>query len=120
MSEVDRLNKEYRDSMFAQNKISTKGSAETNLIKRRVNTIARRKTIIANSSRKRRMELDKEIKAAEENPIENIISTQDVLLRILMAKGETEFVAESLLFRETISKTLYTESIVQAARSSRH
>ncbi|CUS23544.1 LAQU0S10e02850g1_1 [Lachancea quebecensis] len=117
-SEADALNRDYRKSMFGVNHHEGDGPRRANSNLRRANTLARKRTIIANSSRKRRLEVDKEIKASEENPAENIVSTQDVILRILIAKGEAEFVLESLSLRERVSKALRTEQIVKAAKKS--
>ncbi|SCV01246.1 LANO_0F10836g1_1 [Lachancea nothofagi CBS 11611] len=118
--ELEGLNQEYRKLLFEANDIEVRDQKHARYLGKRAKSVARRKTVLANASRKRRVELDKEIRAAENNPLETNIATQDILLRILIAKGEADYVMGSLEFRDSLTKALFTEKIVKAARSSHH
>ncbi|SCV04451.1 LAME_0H18536g1_1 [Lachancea meyersii CBS 8951] len=120
-AEAETLHQEYRNLLFSTNdNKDAQNDTAPKLLGKRTKSIARRKTVLANASRKRRVQLDKEIEAAENNPLDSVTATQDILLRILIAKGETDYVARSLELRESLNKALFTENIVKAARSSHH
>ncbi|SCW01178.1 LAFE_0D06810g1_1 [Lachancea fermentati] len=116
--EVERLNPEYEQYLNSMNEHSDHAKTRTPK-SRKVNTIARRKTILANSSKKRRQQLDLEIKISESNPLEISAATQDILLRILLAKGETSYVYKNLQAREQALKKMRTEMFVKAAVTNR-
>lgn len=114
--EVDRLAPEYIKYLQDRNYFEFEKQLPKAKSKR-ANTIARRKTIIANSSKKKRMEIEKQIKDVENDPLEISATTQDIVLRILLARGELEYVYNNLDARERISKSIATERLVKAAVS---
>ncbi|SCU85140.1 LAFA_0D14070g1_1 [Lachancea sp. 'fantastica'] len=119
-AEAENLLQEYHKLLF--NIVDTTdigNSAAPKFAGQRAKSLARRKTILANASRKRRVQLDKEIEVAENSHLDKVTATQDILLRILISKGECAFVARNLEARESLDKALLTQNIVQAARSSR-
>ncbi|SCU97804.1 LADA_0H08394g1_1 [Lachancea dasiensis] len=118
--ELKSLDREYSKLISESKELEVHDPKKSMVVGKRERSIARRKTIIANALRKRRLRLDQEIKEAEKNPLENIEATRNILLRILVAKGESDFVADCLKCHERMTKALLTEKIVRAARSSHH
>ncbi|GCE99748.1 hypothetical protein ZYGM_003365 [Zygosaccharomyces mellis] len=81
----------------------------------RSKTIARRKTIMANATRKNRRKAEMDVRNDESDPLERSAETLDIVLRTLMAKDEIEYVQKHLHNRKKIRKGLATERQVQAA-----
>ncbi|CEP60636.1 uncharacterized protein LALA0_S01e15500g [Lachancea lanzarotensis] len=117
--EAENLLQEYRKLLF---NTGDSGDASINAAPKfsgkRAKSLARRKTILANASRKRRVQLDKEIESAENSLLDKVTATQDILLRILISKGESAHVAKILEARDSLDRALFTQNIVQAARVS--
>lgn len=73
--------------------------------------IKRKNTVMAHRNKKIRNKQEEQIKNAKrESP-----QTEDIILRILRARGEIEYLSRRLKQRERIAQTLATESIVRNA-----
>lgn len=110
-SEVDRLTPNYvkyiKDLTFGLN-------SHRRLSKRLV-TLARKGTVMANASKKSRLKIQKEIENDQNDPLERSSETLDIVLRILVAKGEADFVNQQLAIRSKMKKSVATKKLVKAA-----
>lgn len=76
--------------------------------------IKRRNTVMAHSNKKVLRRQNEQLRNAKrESP-----QTEDIILRILRARGEQDYVSRRLKQRERIAQTLATESIVKNAANS--
>ncbi|ODQ61947.1 hypothetical protein WICANDRAFT_60021 [Wickerhamomyces anomalus NRRL Y-366-8] len=116
-SEVDRLTPIVLKSIREKNFL---GDDSGSNIKKRSNTIARSKTILAYGSAKRREEVKKAIKDSDQDTGHFQISTEDIILRVLLAKDQKEFVARRLKERERIAKSIATERLARLAVEGRN
>lgn len=77
--------------------------------------IKRRNTVMAHSNKKVLRKQNEQLRNAKrESP-----QTEDIILRILLARGEQDYVSRRLKQRERIAQTLATESIVKNAANFR-
>ncbi|CAH2446116.1 hypothetical protein PP7435_CHR1-0392 [Komagataella phaffii CBS 7435] len=82
----------------------------------RAATIARQKTIGAQGSKKQMHKAAEDVKIAQETDSNaNAAAFEDMLLRILLTKGEMGFVAERLEQREKFTQSVSAESFARAA-----
>lgn len=110
-NEAERLAPEY--TRYLQ--LKTLGTNSPKAITTRSKTIARKKTIMANATRKNRKKAEMDIRNDESDPLERSAETLDIVLRTLMAKDEVDYVQKQLHNRKKIRKSLTTERRVQAA-----
>lgn len=109
--EAERLAPEY--TKYLQHK--TLGTSSTRVASTRSKTIARKKTIMANATKKNRKQAEMDVQKDESDPLERSAETLDIVLRTLMAKDEVEYVQKQLHNRKNMRKSLATERQVQAA-----
>ncbi|CAR29723.1 ZYRO0G15554p [Zygosaccharomyces rouxii] len=109
--EAERLAPEYT-KYLQQKTLETNSPRATST---RSKTIARKKTIMANATRKNRKKAEMDVQNDESDPLERSAETLDIVLRTLMAKDEVEYVQKQLHNRKKIRKSLTTERRVQAA-----
>ncbi|EDO16415.1 hypothetical protein Kpol_1030p25 [Vanderwaltozyma polyspora DSM 70294] len=109
--EIERMTPMYMDYLNKQYSVISKNEYTTNRLK----SIARQKTIMANSSKVKRKEIADVIKKESEDPLERMSETFDIILRCLIAKGEIQYVQTQLKHRAEVKKQLATESLVAAA-----
>ncbi|SCU83888.1 LAMI_0C05182g1_1 [Lachancea mirantina] len=119
IEEVKRLDPEYEKYLRLASDIEP-DKRSIRVKSTRANTVARRKTFHANWSKQKRKQLDDEITKADNDPLEIMAATQDILLRICLAKGNYEFVTDTLKAREASQKRLLAEKFVQTFSSGRH
>lgn len=96
------------------------GDEVGNDIKKRSTTIARSKTVLAYGSSKRRAEVKKAMKDKDQDLGHIQIFTEDIILRVLLAKDQKEFVARRLKERERIAKSVATERMARLAVEGRN
>lgn len=117
-SEVERLTPIVLRSIREKNFLGDESSSTKT--KQRSNTIARSKTVLAYGSAKRREEAKKAIKDSDEDSTHFQISTEDIILRVLLAKDQKEFVTRRLKERERIAKSIATERLARMAVEGRN
>ena len=83
--------------------------------KRYVTVLQRQKTIMGNSSSKKRMELENQVKIEQNTPYEKTTELLDIVLRILIAKGEGKYVRACQATRKKKEHELETKRKVNAA-----
>lgn len=83
-------------------------------VSRHFTTVERRKTIMA-SSKKKRTAIEKEIKNYEKDPLERSAETLDIILRILITKGEIDYVYRQLHERKLKKKAINIQNIARNA-----
>ncbi|CDR44086.1 CYFA0S13e03114g1_1 [Cyberlindnera fabianii] len=86
---------------------------------KRSNTVARSKTIAAYGTRQRRAETLKTLNHTDSETSLFQIVTEDVLLRVLLAKDQKDFVSRRLTERERIAKSIATERLAKLAVQGR-
>ncbi|QLQ79497.1 hypothetical protein HG537_0C01440 [Torulaspora globosa] len=109
--EVERLSPNYAKYI---KKLAFGLNNHTRLSKRLV-TLARKETIMANASKKARLKIQQEIEQDQNDPLERSSETLDIVFRILLVKGEADFVNQQLAVRSKMKKSVATEKLVQAA-----
>ena len=110
-AEVGRLSPGYK-KYLDQNVF---GDQSRNHLSKRLTTVARHKTIMANASGKKRKEVEIQIKIELSDPLERLSETLDIVLRCLLAKGQIEYVQKHLEQRAMLRKELTTQRLVDAA-----
>lgn len=81
-------------------------------VSRRLTTVQRRKTIMANSSKAKRMHYEKEFNLIEKSSQERAHATLNILLRILISKGELDYVYRQLHERKLKIKQMNINALV--------
>lgn len=109
--EVERLSPSYAKYI---KKLAFGLNNHTRLSKRLV-TLARKETIMANASKKARLKIQQQIEQDQNDPLERSSETLDIVFRILLAKGEADFVSQQLAIRSKMKKSVATEKLVKAA-----
>ncbi|CCH41851.1 hypothetical protein BN7_1390 [Wickerhamomyces ciferrii] len=116
-SEVERLTpivlKAIREKNFVDDDTESKS-------KKRSNTIARSKTVLAYGSAKRRAETKQAIASSDKDTSYFQIFTEDIILRVLITKDQKEFVARRLKEREKIAKSIATERLARLVVEGRN
>ncbi|AMD18887.1 HBL015Cp [Eremothecium sinecaudum] len=83
--------------------------------------LQRSDTIIAHSSKEKRAEAAAVVRELRSDPLEISAVTQDIILRILLAKGQSDYVSNFLNRRSELAKAVATRKLVKAAvAGSRH
>lgn len=81
-------------------------------VSRHLTTVQRRKTIMANSSKAKRSQYEKEFNLIEKSSQERAYTTLNILLRILISKGELEYVYKQLHERKLKIKQINIDALV--------
>jgi hypothetical protein len=115
-TEVERLTPLVFKAMKTRNFLGDEdgGSPSKDGVSRKT-TIARSNTILAYGSSRRRQETQEAVKESDKLMGTFQIHTEDAILRVLLAKGEKEFVSRRLLEREKLAKSLATERLARLA-----
>ncbi|CCK71362.1 uncharacterized protein KNAG_0G03050 [Huiozyma naganishii CBS 8797] len=103
-SEVKRLN-----PLYFQN-IAELTSGSNVAVSRRFTTVERRKTIMGNSSKGKRKQLQEELQKADTDSLQQSLSTLNIILRVLITKGETDYVYRQLHERKQKMKRINVAS----------
>ncbi|KAH3903192.1 uncharacterized protein SCODWIG_01209 [Saccharomycodes ludwigii] len=119
--EIDRLIPKYIEYLETRNHLSgvvshshghtLDNTGDNKLQKTQI--VARKKTIIGNSSRRRRNEIEKQIKEQEQDTLEVTSQTTDVVLRVLLSKCDFGYVQKNLDARQRISKNIAAKRFLQ-------
>lgn len=81
-------------------------------VSRQLTTVQRRKTIMANSSKAKRQQYEKELHLTEASSQERALATLNIILRILISKGEIEYVYKELHERKRNLKQINVANLV--------
>ncbi|QLL32621.1 hypothetical protein HG536_0D01430 [Torulaspora globosa] len=109
--EVERLSPSYAKYI---NKLAF-GLDNHRRLSNRLVTLARKETIMANASKKARLKIQQEIEQDQNDSLERSSETLDIVFRILLVKGEADFVSQQLAVRSKMKKSVATEKLVKAA-----
>lgn len=109
--EAERLSPNYLKFLRQM----TFGTDTHRRLSKRLVTLARKGTVMANASKKSRTRVQKEIEREENDPLERSTETLDIIYRILMVKGELDYVHQQLSARTKVRKSIATEKLVKAA-----
>ena len=85
----------------------------------RTGSLLRNNTINANATAKARKQAAKEIKEAKSDPIASKTSKEDIILRILIARGKRNYVCQRLNQRAKLAYSMATERMARAAAERR-
>ena len=111
--EVDLLAPSYIS--FLKNKYSFDNSTSSqNPKKARIGTILRNNSILLNATRNSRARAAKELKEVRADPIMSDMMNEDIILRLLLVKGEKTFVVQRMEEREKASSRIKTEQLAIA------
>lgn len=124
--EVDRLSPAYVKSLRERNNFTeadtkpqeNKGKTRARAFSR-AGSIARSKTISANATAKARERAKREEQEAKADPMAAQVLTEDIILRLLLVKGERAYVARRLDQREKLAHSIATERLARAAAEGR-
>ncbi|KAL6453780.1 hypothetical protein SBY92_005353 [Candida maltosa Xu316] len=116
IDEVERLSPAYVQMLNNRNnadllnfKMSSNGNND------RTRSLLRNKTINANATAKARQQAAQEVKESRGDPIASKTSKEDIILRILIARGRKEFVSQRLNQRAKLAYSMATERMVRVA-----
>lgn len=117
--EVERLSPAFIQSLRDRNNFDNFQNKDK-LPKRRgslgrAGTLVRSNTIGANATAKARAKAVQEVQEANLDPISAQTAAEDVILRVLLIKGEKGFVARRLEQRERLAHSISTERLARAA-----
>ncbi|RCK60585.1 hypothetical protein Cantr_08658 [Candida viswanathii] len=128
IDEVNNLSSAYVQMLNNRNNIdtitvgppaSTGSSASTSRSLNRAGSLLRNKTINANATAKLRKQAAKEVKESRSDPVSSKTMKEDIILRILIARGRKDFVCKRLNQRAKIAYSMATERMVKAAAEKR-
>merc|ERR1712080_185459 len=111
VEEVEFLSPGYVQMLTNRNQLSYEGPIGT--VKRGV-TLSRSKTMYASATAKNRA-AEKEKKFAKTDPESNMVLKEDIILRILFARGQKDFVRVRLNQRAKLAYSLATERMARIA-----
>ncbi|KAK6456182.1 uncharacterized protein RJT20DRAFT_128003 [Scheffersomyces xylosifermentans] len=121
-SEVDRLSPAFVTALRNRNNFDTEDRSEGSTPRRgglsRAGSLIRNKTIMANATAKSRERAMKEAKEARSEILAQT-SIEDIILRLLIVKGEKSYVAKRLDQRERLAHSLATQRLARAAAEGR-
>lgn len=115
IEDVEQLAPAYIQTLRDKNNIDTGLAPKRAGTMLRARTVLRSKTIAANATAKARAKAAKEAKEAQADPYAADAQLEDIILRILIARGEKRFVADRLHQREKLALSIATERIIKAA-----
>lgn len=110
LKDFDELNPTVLRALRDRNSVDINIGSSSSKTRQRASTIARSQTVAAHGSAKKRAEIQQELK---ETQADSSIAIEDIILRILIAKGEKDFVKKRLKERERLSSSLRTEMAVK-------
>ncbi|KAI3403203.2 hypothetical protein KGF56_004000 [Candida oxycetoniae] len=113
MEEIERLAPAYVQMLTARNNLSSLKGSDGFL--KRAGSLSRSTTIYANATSKTRAETAKYTQEAQTDPYLSMISKEDIILRILLARGQKKFVRRRLKERTKIAYSLATERMAKMA-----
>ncbi|CCH60597.1 hypothetical protein TBLA_0D00890 [Henningerozyma blattae CBS 6284] len=120
--DAQRMVPEYTKYMQIINGVSTNEDTPSEINKNRVSslnkrlgTLARKKTIMANATLRKRKQMKKELSEIKQEPIKNVEQTLIIVLRILISKGELEYVHEILMEQEKAKKRIEASRLIHQA-----
>lgn len=116
VEEVEILSPGYVQMLTNRNQLSFEGPITS--IKRGV-TLSRSKTMYASATAKNRAIAAKEKKVAKTDPDANMVLKEDIILRILFARGQKDFVRTRLNQRAKLAYSLATERMARIAAERR-
>ncbi|KAI5902756.1 Uncharacterized protein K4G60_g1900 [Candida parapsilosis] len=116
VEEVEFLSPGYVQMLTNRNQSSYEGPIGT--VKRGV-TLSRSKTMYASATAKNRALAEKEKKFAKTDPDSNMVLKEDIILRILFARGQKDFVRVRLNQRAKLAYSLATERMARIAAERR-
>ena len=126
IEEVERLSTAYVQMLNNRNNADLAFHTENNgnSIKNgksmnRTGSLLRNNTINANATAKARKQAAKEIKEAKSDPIASKTSKEDIILRILIARGKRNYVCQRLNQRAKLAYSMATERMARAAAERR-
>lgn len=120
IDEVERLSPAYMQMLVSRNAVSLTTKESDGFLKR-AGSLSRSKTIYANSTAKNRAQAAKDTLEAKADPHASMILKEDIILRVLLARGRKDFVRTRLNQRTKIAYSLATERMARlAAEGSRH
>lgn len=96
-----------------ENSTSSKAQAKVKLT--RSGTIARSRTIMAQGSARARQQAKKDTKEANADPFMWQAEKEDIILRVLIAKGESQYVARRIQEREAVARITESQMLARAA-----
>ncbi|AAS50755.2 ABL016Cp [Eremothecium gossypii ATCC 10895] len=82
-------------------------------------SLARKDSVWAHSSRRKRAQVAAAVRQLEHDPLEVAAVTQDILLRILLLRGRAAYVQDTLSRRAELAKAIATRKLVRAAVQGR-
>lgn len=110
--ESERLAPAYLETLRDKNNVFASDAAK---LRSRAGSIARRLTIRANATAKERARAEKEARELRADPLTAQTSAENIILRLLLLKGDKAFVAWRLEQRERLAHTIATERLARAA-----
>ncbi|AET38188.1 uncharacterized protein Ecym_2462 [Eremothecium cymbalariae DBVPG len=115
-SEVERLMPLYEQYLDHRNCFEfSRHSNFNNHRTSRGPPLPRRDSVWAHSSKTKRAQAAAAVRQLENDPLEVSAVTQDIILRILLAKGQSKYVYDTLNHRSKLAKAIATKKLVQAA-----
>ncbi|EGW34736.1 uncharacterized protein SPAPADRAFT_53159 [Spathaspora passalidarum NRRL Y-27907] len=116
IDEVERLSPAYVQMLNNRNNFDS-APTHTNRQKSRIRSgsLLRNKTISANATARSRAQAAVEVKEARADPITNQTLKEDMILRLLIARGRKNFVSQRLNQRSKLAYSMATERIARAA-----
>ncbi|KAG7661380.1 uncharacterized protein J8A68_005075 [[Candida] subhashii] len=124
IEEVEHLSPAYAQMLSNRNNfdVSEPSSVKQGSRKRsvlRTESILRSKTILANATSKARAQAAEEAKENRADPTTNKILKEDIILRLLIARGRKDFVSQRLNQRAKLAYSMATERLARAAAERR-
>lgn len=125
MLEVDRLSPAFVQVLREKNNFKDVDEKPSKSQKPRLralsraSTLARSSTIGANATARARERAKREAQEAKADPMATQVLTEDIILRLLLVKGEKTYVARRLDQRERLAHTIATERLARAAAEGR-
>ncbi|KAI5955640.1 hypothetical protein KGF54_001142 [Candida jiufengensis] len=109
IEEVERLSPAFVNVLTSKNDFSSSKNLK------RSDTLSRSKTIYANATIKNRAQAVKDTKQARTDPNANMVLKEDIILRILLARGRKDFVRVRLAQRTKLAYSMATERMARIA-----
>lgn len=112
IKDVEMMVPEY--SKYLQILSSNDFGSNDSKLNKRLATLARKKTIMAHATLKRRKKLDADLNAINsEKLVEKVEDSLDIILRILLAKGKLDFVYKQLQKRAEVKKQIEARKMIR-------
>ncbi|KAM9924974.1 hypothetical protein OXX59_004178 [Metschnikowia pulcherrima] len=117
INEADRLSPAFLQMLREKNNVYVAGSngEDAAKLRSRAGSIARSSTIQSSATAKARELAAKEKEKLSHDPLVAQTSAENIILRLLLVKGEKAYVCRRLEQRERLAHTLATERLAKAA-----